>query len=133
MPNSTLISYGGKCLLPTAINIQKGLPDATIMSDASGNWGCGAWYWFQLQCPDDMQSQHIAVKELIPTIIATLVWRPHHCVKQVLSSCDNSTVVSVLNNRYSWDTDLMQLLHCLFCFGSLFSLQSVSPPHCGHP
>lgn len=107
----------------TAIIIPKGPPDATITSDASGTWGCGAWYghkWFQLKWPDNMQSKNIAVKELIPIIIATLVWGPDLSGKRVLSSCDNSAVVSVLNSRCSRDKSLMQLLRSLFFLEAYF-------------
>lgn len=58
--------------------------------------------------------QKTAVKELIPIIIATLVWGPDFAGKRLLASCDNAAVVSVLNSRYSRDKDLMQLLRCLF-------------------
>lgn len=105
------------CWNGTAIIIPKGPPDATITSDASGSWGCGAWYgskWFQLQWPDNMRSKNIAVKELIPIIIATLVWGPDFAGKRLLASCDNAAVVSVLSSRYSRDKDLMQMLRCLF-------------------
>ena len=88
-----------------AIIIPQGPPDVTIItSDASESWGCGAWYgnkWFQLQWPVNIELTHIAVKELIPIIIATrLVWGPHLLGKPVLSNCGNSAMVSVLNSHY---------------------------------
>ena len=50
-------------------------PEVTLTSDASGKWGCGAYWgseWFQLEwrstaCPVD---QNIATKELVPIVIA---------------------------------------------------------------
>ena len=100
-----------------AVIIPKGPPEITITSDASGTWGCGAWCenrWFQLQWTDEMLGKHISVKELIPVIIATLVWGQCINGKRVLCNCDNSAVVTVLNTRYSKDKDLMQLLCRLF-------------------
>ena len=97
--------------------IPQGPPDVTITSDASGSWGCGAWcdkLWFQLEWVNDIYQKHIAVKELIPILIAAFVWGPLLHGKRVTSNCDNSAVVSVLNSRYSRDRDLMQLLRCLF-------------------
>ena len=61
--------------------------------------------------PPDKQ---IAVKELIPILVAIILWGSEWREKRVLSYCDNSAVVSVLNSRYSRDKDLMQLLRCLF-------------------
>jgi hypothetical protein len=91
--------------------------DVTITSDASGTWGCGAWcdkLWFQLKWDSVTTQKHIAVKELIPILIAAFIWGPLWHGKRVTSNCDNSAVVAVLNSRYSRETHLMQLLRCLF-------------------
>ena len=66
--------FASQWYLVEAIIIATGPPDLTISSDASGTWGCGAWInkkWFQ---PLSTQENQIAVKELIPVLIATLVW-----------------------------------------------------------
>ena len=107
----------------TAVIIQKGPPDVAITSDASGIWGCGAWCqqrWFQLQWVEFIQKKHIAVKELLPIVIASLIWGPQLAGKRVSSNCDNSAVVSVLNSRTSKDKDMMQLLRCLFFVEAYF-------------
>ena len=107
----------------TSLIIPQGPPDITITSDASGTWGCGAWWgqrWFQLQWEDSIQHKHIAAKELIPILIALFIWGPHLHGKRVLSNCDNLAVVSVLNSRYSRDQDLTQLLRCLFFLEASF-------------
>ncbi len=45
---------------------------ATVTSDASGGWGCGAFCkWFMLQW---LESGIITVKELVPIVIAAAVW-----------------------------------------------------------
>ena len=47
--------------------------DLMVYSDASGSWGCGAFYehhWFQLEWPPRLSSLSIAVKEMVPVIIA---------------------------------------------------------------
>ena len=88
-----------------------------ITSDASGSWGCGAWcdqQWFQLQWDHQSQEKHIAVKELLPVVIAAVIWGHQWSGHRVLSNCDNQAVVAVLNSRYSKEKDLMQLLRCLF-------------------
>ena len=52
-------------------------PDIIITSDASGRWGCGAFWnqrWFQLEWSDCLGSAHITIKELIPIVLGAAVW-----------------------------------------------------------
>ena len=46
-------------------------PSATVTSDASGHWGCGAFSsegaWFQFQWPPAWDHIHITIKELLYT------------------------------------------------------------------
>ena len=82
-----------------SVFIQHGPPEITITSDASVSWGCGAWYntkWFHLQWEGQIHSTHISVKELMPIIIAAVIWGPYFHGKRVLSNCDNSAVVTIL-------------------------------------
>lgn len=48
-------------------------PEATIVSDASGNWGCGEYNskgeWFQFQWPTAWTTVHITIKELLPIVM----------------------------------------------------------------
>ena len=88
-----------------------------VTSDASGTWGCGAWcdqQWFQLKWDSSSREKQIAVKELIPVVIAAAIWGHQWSGRRVLSNCDNQAVVAVINSRYSKEKDLMQLLRCLF-------------------
>jgi len=51
--------------------------DVSVFLDASGNWGCGAdsgSQWFQVPWTGKVVEQQIAVKELIPVVIAAVVW-----------------------------------------------------------
>ena len=58
--------------------LSKARPNASIISDASGNWGCGAFCssgkWFQIQWPDSWAPIHTTVKELLPIVVACAVW-----------------------------------------------------------
>ena len=48
-------------------------PDIVLTSDASGRWGCGAFWntsWFQLEWSEALSSLHITNKELIPIVLA---------------------------------------------------------------
>lgn len=88
-----------------------------LTSDASGHWGCGAWHekkWFQLQWGEKSEHLNIATKELVPIIIAAVIWGQRWKEEKVIVRCDNAAVVAVLTSRYSKDTHLMQMLRCLF-------------------
>ena len=95
----------------------------SLTSDASGSWGCGAWCgstWFQLQWDQSLISKQIAVKGLLPILIAAAIWGHSWSGRQVMARCDNSAVVAVINSRWSRERDLMQLLRCLFFIEAYF-------------
>lgn len=120
--------WNGKALI-----IHQGCKAVELTSDASGSWGCGAWQgqqWFQLAWDHQTQGLNIAVKELLPIIIASIVWGSQWKGARVIANCDNMAVVSVLNSRSSKDQNLMQLLRCLFFLEAQlqFSISSVHIP-----
>lgn len=54
-------------------------PDHEIWNNASGSWGAGAFWnseWFQLQWFPPLLDQQIlvAIKEVIPIVIAITLW-----------------------------------------------------------
>ena len=59
--------------------------------------------WFQLAWDDRTAGWHIAAKELVPIIIASVIWGHLWRGCRVLARCDNQSVVSVVNSRYSKD------------------------------
>ena len=68
--------WNGVALLPS---LSQG---PAVESDASGNWGCGAFthdslQWFQVRWPPEWQQVNIAVKELFPVVVAATVWGRH--------------------------------------------------------
>lgn len=90
-------------------------PSVILTSDASGGWGCGAFYeehWFQLAWKDTrgVEGLNIATKELIPIVIAIALWGRNWTGQVVQCQCDNSAVVAVIVSRTSKDQDLMHLL-----------------------
>ena len=100
-------------------------PNTSMVSDASGSWGCGAIWkdcWFQLAWNDDnaYQQENIATKELLPIVIAAAIWGPHWQGNVVSCECDNQAVVAVLTRRTCRDHNLMHLLRCLFFFEAHF-------------
>jgi len=57
--------------------VRRATPAATITSDASGNWGCGAFSgqsWFQLKWVEQLLGHSITIKELIPIVVAAAIW-----------------------------------------------------------
>ena len=92
--------------------------DSYISSDASGSWGCGAFYhdqWFNLawdSCPA-IKEMHIAVKELLPVVIACAVWVESFRKKHIRCRCDNAAVVAMVNKGSSTHPLAMHLLRCL--------------------
>ena len=102
-----------------------------VCSDASGVYGCGAWWqsrWFQFQWPHNFIQQPIATKELLPIVLACLVWGKLWRNQGILVHSDNEAVVAVINSGYSKDSSLMQLLRCLFFIKAYFEI-SLSAIH----
>ena len=107
-------TWNGISMFPTEAHTQ---PHHHLFTDASGRLGCGAWAdrsWFQLLWPSDFVDRSIAAKELIPIVLACVVWGKDWRNRSVLAHCDNQAVVEVVNAGYSRDADLMQLLRSLF-------------------
>ena len=75
-------------------------PELEVTSHASGNWGCGAFSseeWFQLQWDSSMSAVHITLKELIPIVIAAMLWGNKWAGETVRALCDNMAIVHVLH------------------------------------
>ena len=99
---------------------------ATLTSDASGGWGCGAFTsdgeWFQMQWPDYWGSVHITVKELVPIVVASAIWGQKWRGKTVRCRCDNAAVVAVTRSGSSKHPLVMHLLRCLSFFVAYYQL-----------
>ncbi len=92
-------------------------PGQHIFSDASGSFGCGAWWesmWFQIAWTGGMEGTSIAFKELVPIVVACMLWGREWKGQVVLAHCDNMAVVEVVNAGYSKDKMLMHLVRTLF-------------------
>ena len=92
-------------------------PTSEFASDASGSWGCGAHTtdsWFQIRWDEQSLPFSITIKELLPIMVAAVVWGTRWRAQKVLCHCDNQAVVAVLNSRSSKQPQLMHMLRCLF-------------------
>lgn len=107
-----------------------GQPEIHIFTDASGSWGCGAWAppnWIQVQWPSGTDLGSIALKELVPIVLATAVWGPQWAGRSVLCHSDNVAVVAQLNSLHAHDPKACNMLRCIAYFQTQFDfrLQSV--------
>ena len=96
-------SWNGISLL-WDLGLQK--PNIRVYSDASGSWDCGAFCqsrWFQLQWTPRLAPLSIAVKEMIPVVIAAALFGHHWSGEIVEFVVDNAAVVAVLKATYSSD------------------------------
>ena len=106
-------SWNGTSMLAP---VKKDHPDVTVTSDASGGWGCGAFWesnWFQLQWSGAGSSAHITVQELIPIVLAAALWGHSWAGKTVRALSDNMAVVHIINSKQSRNADVMHLIRCL--------------------
>ena len=86
-----------------------------LFSDASA-LGFAAIYgthWFQGRFPPSWSHTNIAVKELLPIVLAVQLWGPLMANSRMLFMCDNMSIVAVINSRTSKDRSIMDLLRKL--------------------
>ena len=100
-----------------------GNPDRHLFTDASGSWGCGAHAmpsWLQATWPQPHCLPSIALKELIPVLLAAAIWGCSWSGSLVQLHTDNAAVVTQVNNLYSRDLRACNLLRVLAFFQALF-------------
>ena len=98
-------------------------PNLVCTSDASGSLGCGAYptptdSYFQVKWPAKWEGVSIAIKEMIPIVVAAAIWDPSWSRSAILFRCDNAAVVEVVNKRAGKDLQLAHLSRCLFFFAA---------------
>jgi len=88
---SFLPGWNGRSILPQSE------PTHTVMSDASGSWGCGAvsdsGQYFQLEWPESWSH---TVKEMVPIVIAMAIRGQEWQDSTMLAKSDNMAVVLAL-------------------------------------
>ena len=116
-------TWNGVSLLSSVSNQP---PDLSVTSDASGSWGCGAFWgaeWFQLEWAGLLQEAHIAIKELVPVVIATAIWGNQWRGKTVQVLSDNTAVVTAINKNTTRLKESAHLLRCLAFMSASFKCQ----------
>ena len=103
----------------------------TVLSDASGKWGCGAFtkralHWFQVQWPEGWENMNIAIKELIPIVIGANIWGEAWARTSVKfmsdNMADNMAVEQALSSsKAPKDSYMADLVRCLFFFEACYS------------
>ena len=111
-------------LQPTVLSF-----DASIQTDASGSWGCGAYFngkWLQLQWSADWLSSSIMAKEMAPILLSCAVWGPDLSRKSVCFQCDNSSVVAAVNKGSAKEPTVMHLLRSLWFFVAYYNIYLIA-------
>ena len=108
-----LRDWNGTALIPvqTAGSVE-------VFSDASGSYGCGAFFrdgnWFSTKWPESWSVIDISVKELVPLVLAAALWGSQWRGQQVLFRVDNMAVVKVVQKLNADNLLLCHLLRCLY-------------------
>eukprot|EP00112_Aurelia_sp_Birch-Aquarium-sp1_P003277 Seg1363.36 transcript_id=Seg1363.36/GoldUCD/mRNA.D3Y31 product="Polyprotein P3" protein_id=Seg1363.36/GoldUCD/D3Y31 len=124
-------SWNGKSLfhLPKWENA----PDVSITSDAAGSIGFAAIHkleWFAGKWPTGTGSLNIAIKELVPIVLAASIWGHEWERKRILFRCDNAAVVVLLRQGSCRDRHLAFLVRelSMIAFHKSLTFTSVHIP-----
>lgn len=109
----------------------EGLRMVDLYSDASGGFGCGAWWghrWLRFAWPDQWGGRNNTLKEIVPVVLAGSVWGPLWFGVRVVAHVDNEAAVAVLNSGYSKEGGIMHLIRILFFIVAFYQI-SLSACH----
>ena len=116
-----IAEWNGISLIPaTTVSVQ-------VTSDASGSWGCGAFWdvhWFQLPWPEEWGDIPITAKELAPIVLAAMLWGHHWHGQRVQFVCDNMAVVACITSGSSRDQLVMHLLRSLWLISAHYQFDA---------
>ncbi len=111
-------------------SLSRATPTVTVTSDASGNWGCGAFLasgeWFQCEWQGVWEDVHITAKELLPIVIACALWGADWRGKTVKCLCDNAAVVAIIRSGRSKHAVVMHLMRSLSLFAAVHGVALVA-------
>ena len=119
-----LVGWNGLSLLRSVTHTTPA--DFVIQTDASGTWGCGAFFnksWLQWQWPPNWAPMSIMAKELVPILLSCVIWGSILAKHKVLFQCDNLSLVDAIHKGSSKDKVVMHLLRCLWFFTAHFDIE----------
>ncbi len=109
------LRWNGTSLMTAVVTDEE--PQEEMFSDASGNWGCGATWkgrWFQQWSALPGTSEwSIMPKELLPIVVAAVVWGRQLKGLTIKARCDNMSVVAAIQSgacKEKWSMHLMRSL-----------------------
>lgn len=121
------VSFLGACNGTSILRpLRAASPEVELWSDASGSWGCGAYWcglWFQVPWG---HLRSIAAKELFPIVVASVLWSHAWTGCTVCCYCDNKAIVNVINNQSARDALLYHLMCCLFFASARYDFDMVA-------
>lgn len=139
-----MVAIGGGCFRGTGtedevlsarfVQVNHG---TAVFTDASG-WGCGGQWgdeWFQFESPREWVEKSIALKELVPVVMACAMWGRQWGQRLVRIRTDNRSVVDVMHSYSSQDSYHAPLEVCIvYCrmlpVSAAGGAHSGSPEHC---
>ena len=99
-----LVGWNGLSLLRSVSHATPA--DFVIQTDASGTWGCGAFFnkvCFQWRWPPNWAPMSIMAKELVPILLSCVVWGSILAKHRALFQCDNLSLVDAIRKASSKD------------------------------
>ncbi len=95
-----------------------GDPQEEMFSDPSGSWGCGATWqgeWFQIQwgALPGTSEWGIMPKEMLPIVVAAVVWGARWKGRAIRARCDNMSVMAAIQAGACKERWSMHLLRCM--------------------
>ena len=113
------ISFFHNALITTPYDFQ-------IQTDASGSWGCGAYFngrWLQFPWSAEWAPTSIMAKETVPILLSCAVWSRMLSKRNIEFKCDNRSAVEAIRKGSSKDIMAMHLLRCLWFLTAIFDIQ----------
>ena len=77
-----------------------------------------------------LREESITLKEIVPIVLACVVWGPAWANKSVTVHCDNEGAVAAINSGYSRVPQIIHMLRCLFFIRAFYqtALRAVHIP-----
>ena len=79
--------------------------DFQIQTDASGSWGCGAYFngrWLQFPWSAEWAPTSIMAKEMVPILLSCAVWSRMLSKRNIEFKCDNRSAVEAIRKGSSY-------------------------------